>query len=310
MGRHPPRPRPAPTVTARRSCASGTFRSATPRCLHSAVSRSTCPRARSSPCSATTAPASPRCCAPSPGRSPSSAARSTTGASSSRAGPGRARPRRDRARRASSRSPRGGGSSADLTVEENLRAGGLAARDRPRASGRGAVYELFPMLGERARQRAGLLSGGEQQMLAIGRALMAAPRCSCSTSRRSAWRRGWSARSARSSARSTHQGVTVVLVEQNAAMALAVADRARRARGRPGVAGRRRRRAGGDRRGARPLPRRRAAGGPTRDRGAGDVPTASAPERLAGRDLEVPFRRPHRARRRVASPSSLARCTR
>src|SRR5215207_6782067 len=63
----------------------------------------------------------------------------------------------------------------DLTVEENLRAGGLAARDKP-ARARARVDELFPILRERRTQRAGLLSGGEQQMLAIGRALMASPR--------------------------------------------------------------------------------------------------------------------------------------
>ena len=64
-----------------------------------------------------------------------------------------------------------------LTVEENLRAGGLAARDKAtRATARARVDELFPILRERHAQRAGLLSGGEQQMLAIGRALMAGPR--------------------------------------------------------------------------------------------------------------------------------------
>ena len=62
----------------------------------------------------------------------------------------------------------------NLTVEENLRAGGLAAPDkRARDQARAWVDELFPILRERTSQRAGLLSGGEQQMLAIGRALMA-----------------------------------------------------------------------------------------------------------------------------------------
>ena len=79
----------------------------------------------------------------------------------------------------------------------------------------------------RARaQRAGLLSGGEQQMLAIGRALMPRRGCCCSTSRRSGWRRRWSSGSPRSSGASTAQGTAVVLVEQNAAMALEVADHA------------------------------------------------------------------------------------
>jgi branched-chain amino acid transport system ATP-binding protein len=65
----------------------------------------------------------------------------------------------------------------NLTVESNLRLGGIAPRARSAASGRlGEVYDLFPRLGERRRQLAGSLSGGEQQMLAIGRGLMAGPR--------------------------------------------------------------------------------------------------------------------------------------
>jgi branched-chain amino acid transport system ATP-binding protein len=66
---------------------------------------------------------------------------------------------------------------ADLTVGQNLRLGGFAAREPRRVrSVRDEVFELFPILRERVDQRAGLLSGGQQQMLAIGRALMAQPR--------------------------------------------------------------------------------------------------------------------------------------
>jgi branched-chain amino acid transport system ATP-binding protein len=66
---------------------------------------------------------------------------------------------------------------ADLTVGQNLRLGAFTAREPARTRHvREEVFELFPILRERVDQRAGLLSGGQQQMLAIGRALMAQPR--------------------------------------------------------------------------------------------------------------------------------------
>ncbi|WP_322795810.1 ABC transporter ATP-binding protein [Tepidiforma sp.] len=73
--------------------------------------------------------------------------------------------------------PEGRGTFVDFTVEENLRLGAYSRRDRDgiqRDINR--VYEYFPVLGQRRNQRAGSMSGGEQQMLAIGRALMARPR--------------------------------------------------------------------------------------------------------------------------------------
>ena len=129
-----------------------------------------------------------------------------------------------------------------LTVEENLRAGGLAARDKAaRERARAWVHELFPILAERARQRAGLLSGGEQQMLAIGRALMAGPRVLLLDEPSLGLAPRVVAQIGEVIGEINRQGVTIVLVEQNAAMALAVADRARRARGRPrGARGQRR----------------------------------------------------------------------
>ncbi|MFW5730515.1 MAG: ABC transporter ATP-binding protein [Desulfonatronovibrionaceae bacterium] len=64
----------------------------------------------------------------------------------------------------------------DLTVEENLKCGGFTRSKREFSHSRERVYQYFPRLKERRRQMAGYLSGGEQQMLAIGRALMARPK--------------------------------------------------------------------------------------------------------------------------------------
>ncbi len=64
---------------------------------------------------------------------------------------------------------------AELTVDENLTVGGTRLDHRALEQGRARIFETFPRLAERRRQLAGSLSGGEQQMLAIGRAVMAAP---------------------------------------------------------------------------------------------------------------------------------------
>ena len=157
-----------------------------------------------------------------------------------------------------------------LTVDENLRAGGLAARDKAaRERARTWVHELFPILAERAHQRAGLLSGGEQQMLAIGRALMAGPRVLLLDEPSLGLAPRVVAQIGEVIGEINRQGVTVVLVEQNAAMALAVADRAVVLEvGRVALAGAAAR-AGGDRAGARPLPGRgghRRAGAAARRR--------------------------------------------
>ena len=91
----------------------------------------------------------------------------------------------------------------NLTVYENLKMGAYMRKDRL-DDDLNWVYELFPRLKERSWQSAGTLSGGEQQMLAIGRALMSRPKLK----------------------EINRQGVTILLVEQNANMALKAADRA------------------------------------------------------------------------------------
>ena len=114
-----------------------------------------------------------------------------------------------------------------LTVEENLRAGGLAVRER---GGRSAdyerIYDMFPVLADRRSQRAGLLSGGEQQMLAMGRGLMSRPSLllldepSLGLAPRIIGQIGEVIREI------NRQGTSVLLVEQNATMALSAADTA------------------------------------------------------------------------------------
>lgn len=72
--------------------------------------------------------------------------------------------------------PQGRGTIVDLTVDENLRVGAYSRRDKEVAADADRWYETFPQLAQRRSQTAGTLSGGEQQMLAVARALMARPR--------------------------------------------------------------------------------------------------------------------------------------
>jgi branched-chain amino acid transport system ATP-binding protein len=72
--------------------------------------------------------------------------------------------------------PEGRGTFVDLTVNENLRLGAYTRRERGVRADVKRIADYFPWMGERGNQRAGTLSGGEQQMLALGRALMSRPR--------------------------------------------------------------------------------------------------------------------------------------
>jgi ABC-type branched-subunit amino acid transport system ATPase component len=111
-----------------------------------------------------------------------------------------------------------------LTVEENLRAGAMRQPDRvKRANSRDRVFELFPVLAQRRRQRAGLLSGGEQQMLAIGRGLMASPRLLLLDEPSLGLAPLIVGQIADVIAEINQQGTSVLLVEQNAEMALDLA---------------------------------------------------------------------------------------
>jgi len=113
-----------------------------------------------------------------------------------------------------------------LTVDENLQMGAYARRDRKGiAADRERVLTLFPRLKERLRQRAGTLSGGEQQMLAIGRALMAAPRLLLLDEPSMGLAPVLVDAIFDAIREINGQGVTVLLVEQNAQLALSIAHR-------------------------------------------------------------------------------------
>jgi branched-chain amino acid transport system ATP-binding protein len=116
---------------------------------------------------------------------------------------------------------------ADLTVGENLILGAYARRDRRNVpADLERVFELFPVLRERRKQLAGTLSGGEQQMLAIGRALMARPRLLLLDEPSLGLAPMVAREIFRTVRRVNAEGTTVLLVEQDASRALQVAQTA------------------------------------------------------------------------------------
>ncbi|MGO3132248.1 MAG: ABC transporter ATP-binding protein [Alcaligenes sp.] len=122
-------------------------------------------------------------------------------------------------------SPEGRRVFPDLTVSENLKMGGFFLSRSEIEEGEEHVYKLFPRLKERASQRAGTMSGGEQQMLAIGRALMSKPSLLLLDEPTLGLAPLIIAQIFDIIRMIREEGVTVFLVEQNANKALQVADR-------------------------------------------------------------------------------------
>ena len=113
-----------------------------------------------------------------------------------------------------------------LQVSENLEMGAYTQPRSSRQESLDLVFELFPILAERRTQKAMTLSGGQQQMLAIGRALMAKPRLLTLDEPSVGLAPNLAAQVLEAITRVRDAGVTVLIVEQNAAQALAISDRA------------------------------------------------------------------------------------
>ncbi len=113
----------------------------------------------------------------------------------------------------------------DLSVEETLRIGAYVDRARPQAElSAERVYELFPPLRERRRQKAGTLSGGEQQMLALGRALMSCPHVLLLDEPSLGLAPGMARRLFAAAGRLRDEGMTICIVEQDVYATLQIAD--------------------------------------------------------------------------------------
>jgi branched-chain amino acid transport system ATP-binding protein len=122
--------------------------------------------------------------------------------------------------------PEGRGIFPGMSVLENIEMGAYARRNKDTADDLARVYELFPRLHERRTQPGGTLSGGEQQMLAIGRALMARPKVLLLDEPSMGLAPKLVAQIFSIITEINAQGTTILLVEQNATQALQRADRA------------------------------------------------------------------------------------
>jgi len=114
----------------------------------------------------------------------------------------------------------------EMSVFENLLMGAYSRKDNDIANDIDEMLELFPVLGERKKQLAGTLSGGEQEMLAIARALMAKPKLCIFDEPSLGLAPKIVAEVEDTIAKIKERGMTILLVEQNSAMALRLADRA------------------------------------------------------------------------------------
>ena len=134
-------------------------------------------------------------------------------------------PPQDIVRLGISQSPEGRHCFSRMTVRENLDLGAYLRRDGDVSGDMDRVFELFPRLKERERQKAGTMSGGEQQMLAIGRALMADPKLLLLDEPSMGIAPILVERIYETIAEINRQGTTILLVEQNANFALGVSKR-------------------------------------------------------------------------------------
>ncbi len=128
-------------------------------------------------------------------------------------------------RRGISQSPEGRHTFQRMTVRENLELGAYLRKDSRVEGDMQRVFDLFPRLKERERQKAGTMSGGEQQMLAIGRALMAEPKLLLLDEPSMGIAPILVERIYETIAEINRQGTTILLVEQSASFALDVSKR-------------------------------------------------------------------------------------